>query len=375
MEPETPPQGSAPMDPDAREVLELDTAADARSQELRARPTVAGVGGVPLPLVSEAEMALTARARGNAGASVLPRQPDFLKVRATQGPNFRQTKELLRGALLHSVCEEAHCPNIFECFEQLTATFLILGRICTWNCRYCAVTPGRPVGVDLEEPQRLAETVERLGLKYVVITSVTREDLPDGGAFIFAESIRQIRRRVADCRIEVLTPDFKGSREALKTVLDAQPDIFNHNIETVKSVFHRARPKGDYARSLAFLRAAKEMAPTIPTKSGFMVGLGETMPEIEDTMTDLRDAGLSIVTAGQYLRPSLKHMPVARYYTPADYDDIRATGRRLGIGHVEAGPLVRSSYHARSQAEAFSPTFGRPQPATHAVGGMAGQTD
>lgn len=321
-------------------------------------------GGKPamsLPPMSEAEMALGGRVVNRPRpVGVLPRQPDFLKVRATQGPNFRQTKELLRGALLHSVCEEAHCPNIFECFEQLTATFLILGRICTWNCRYCAVTPGRPTGVDLEEPERLAETVERLGLKYVVITSVTREDLPDGGAFIFAESIRQIRERVPDCRIEVLTPDFKGSTDALAKVLQAGPDIFNHNIETVKSIFHRARPKGDYARSLALLRAAHEMAPGIPTKSGFMVGLGETLPEIEETMADLSDAGLSIVTAGQYLRPSLRHMPVARYYEPGDYEEIRAMGRRLGIGHVEAGPLVRSSYHARSQAEAFAPELGKP---------------
>jgi len=308
----------------------------------------------------------TASAGTGGPAGVHPRQPEFLKVRATQGPNFRKTKELLRGALLHSVCEEAHCPNIFECFEDLTATFLILGRICTWNCRYCAVTPGRPLGVDLEEPVRLAETVEHLGLKYVVITSVTREDLPDGGAFIFAESIRRIRDRVPDCRIEVLTPDFKGSREALATVLAAGPDVFNHNIETVKSIFHRARPKGDYGRSLALLAAAKELVPDIPTKSGFMVGLGETLEEIEETMRDLREAGVSIVTAGQYLRPSLRHMPVARYYTPEDYDAIRAIGRRLGIGHVEAGPLVRSSYHARNQAAAFSPLLA--VPATRAGG-------
>ena len=326
-----------------------------------AKGTSSGRPPEPLPLLTEAERAFDGRGRGAPkSVGVLPRQPAFLKVRATQGPNFKRTKELLRGAELHSVCEEAHCPNIFECFEQLTATFLILGRVCTWNCRYCAVASGRPSGVDLEEPERLAETVERLGLKYVVITSVTREDLPDGGAFIFAASIRNIRERVPDCRVEVLTPDFKGSREALRTVLEAGPDIFNHNIETVKSIFHRARPKGDYARSLALLRAAKEMAPSIPTKSGFMVGLGETMPEIEETMSDLAQAGVSIVTAGQYLRPSLTHMPVARYYTPSDYDLIRETGRRLGIGHVEAGPLVRSSYHARGQAEAFAPELGRP---------------
>jgi lipoyl synthase len=287
------------------------------------------------------------------------RQPEWLKVRATQGPNYRRTKELLRGALLHSVCEEAHCPNIFECFERLTATFLILGRICTWNCRYCAVTPGRPSGVDWQEPQRLAETVRSLGLRFVVITSVTRDDLPDGGSQIFAASIRKIRELVPGCRIEVLTPDFKGRRESIATVVTARPDIYNHNIETVKSIFHRARPKGDYARSLALLRTVKELDPTMPTKSGFMVGLGETMSEIEETMGELKEAGVSIVTAGQYLRPSLKHMPVSRYYRPEEYEGIKAIGRRLGIGHVEAGPLVRSSYHARDQAAELSPELGQ----------------
>jgi lipoic acid synthetase len=279
------------------------------------------------------------------------RTPEWIRVRATMGPGYRETKALLRGSALHSVCEEAHCPNIFECFEQRTATFLILGRICTWNCRYCAVTPGRPQGVDLEEPKRLAETVERLGLRYVVITSVTRDDLPDGGAFLFAASIRRVRAAVPDCRVEVLTPDFRGSREALATVLRAKPDVFNHNIETVRSVFHRARPKGDYQRSLSVLRMARELDPTIPTKSGFMVGLGETMEEIEETMRDLREVGVSIVTVGQYLRPSPQHMPVAKYYRPEEYEYIREVGRRLGFAHVEAGPLVRSSYHARGQAE------------------------
>lgn len=305
------------------------------------------------------------RAGGAAGAAAPAGrggQPEWLKVRATQGPNYRRTKELLRGQLLHSVCEEAHCPNIFECFERLTATFLILGRICTWNCRYCAVTPGRPSGVDLLEPERLAQTVRSLGLKYVVITSVTREDLPDGGSAIFAASIRKIRDLVPDCRIEVLTPDFRGRRESIAEVAAARPDIYNHNIETVKSIFHRARPKGDYARSLELLRTVKELDPGLPTKSGFMVGLGESLDEIAETMTDLRDAGVSIVTAGQYLRPSLKHMAVARYYRPEEYDEIRAIGRRLGIGHVEAGPLVRSSYHARDQAAELSPELGEARP-------------
>ena len=291
------------------------------------------------------------------------RQPEWLKVRATQGPNYRRTKELLRGALLHSVCEEAHCPNIFECFERLTATFLILGRICTWNCRYCAVTPGRPTGVDWEEPARLAETERSLGLRFVVITSVTRDDLPDGGSAIFAACIRKVRESVPDCRVEVLTPDFHGRRESIAEVVAARPDIYNHNIETVKSIFHRARPKGDYARSLALLRTVKELDPRMPTKSGFMVGLGESLAEIEETMVDLRDAGVSIVTAGQYLRPSLKHMAVARYYRPEEYEEIRAIGRRLGIGHVEAGPLVRSSYHARDQAAELSPELVAPSPA------------
>jgi len=311
-----------------------------------------------------AEATLVAREPSPAGdaPSARGRQPDWLKVRAVQGPNYRRTKELLRGGLLHSVCEEAHCPNIFECFERLTATFLILGRICTWNCRYCAVTPGRPSGVDWQEPERLAQTVASLGLKYVVITSVTRDDLADGGSPIFAASIRKIRERIPDCRIEVLTPDFAGRRESIAEVVEARPDIYNHNIETVKSIFHRARPKGDYQRSLALLRTVKELDPAMPTKSGFMVGLGETMTQIEETMVDLRDAGVSIVTAGQYLRPSLKHMAVARYYRPEEYEEIRAIGRRLGIGHVEAGPLVRSSYHARDQAAELSPELGEPSP-------------
>jgi lipoic acid synthetase len=297
--------------------------------------------------------------------------PEYLRVRAQVGPNYRRTKELLRGATLHSVCEEAHCPNIFECFERRTATFLILGRVCTWNCRYCAVTSGRPAAVDEAEPQRLAETVARLGLRYVVITSVTRDDLPDGGARIFARCIEAVRAAVPGCRVEVLTPDFAGSVQALETVLEARPDVFNHNIETVRRVFHRARPKGDYDRSLRLLGQAHAAKPDIPVKSGFMVGLGETFEEIEATMADLRDAGCSIVTAGQYLRPSLRHMAVSRFYTPEEYGRIREIGRRLGLHHVEAGPLVRSSYHAREQAADLVPETDAASPLAAGAGAEA----
>ena len=250
---------------------------------------------------------------------------------------------------MHTVCEEAHCPNIGECWENRSATFMVLGDICTRACRYCAVTTGRPLAVDMDEPQRLARTVERLGLRYCVITSVDRDDLPDGGAFIFAQCIRQIRQRVPECRVEVLIPDFQGSRPALNTVMRAAPDVLNHNIETVDRVFHSVRPRGDYRQSLELLARAKEIAPGAVTKSGMMVGLGEEWDEIVQTMKDLRSVDCDLLTIGQYLRPSAKHFPLAKFYTPQGFEELGRVGERLGFRHVASGPLVRSSYHAEEQ--------------------------
>ena len=260
-----------------------------------------------------------------------------------------ELRGLLRGGHLHTVCEEAHCPNIGECWERGTATFMILGDICTRACAYCAVTSGRPTGLDLQEPVRLAETVERLGLNYAVITSVNRDDLPDGGAFIFAQCIRQIRKRLPPCRVEILIPDFCGNWDALETVMEAGPDTLNHNIETVRRVFRRVRPKGDYDQSLELLARARELAPNGVTKSGMMVGLGETWDEIVETMRDLRSVDCDLLTIGQYLRPSQKHISLARWYTPAEFEELRTEGEALGFRHVASGPLVRSSYRADEQ--------------------------
>ena len=265
------------------------------------------------------------------------------------GANYIEVQNLLQQSELHTVCEEAHCPNIGECWENRSATFMVLGAICTRACRYCAVATGRPLAVDMEEPQRLARTVERLGLRYCVITSVDRDDLPDGGAFIFAQCIREVRQRLPECRVEVLIPDFQGSRPALNTVMRAAPDVLNHNIETVERVFHSVRPRGDYRQSLDLLAAAREMAPKAVTKSGMMVGLGEEWDEIVQTMKDLRSVDCDLLTIGQYLRPSAKHVPLARFYTPQEFDDLRKEGERLGFRHVASGPLVRSSYHAEEQ--------------------------
>ena len=280
------------------------------------------------------------------------RLPDWFRVRAPGGPNYLDLRARFRSAALHTVCEEAHCPNIGDCWERRTATFMILGDTCTWRCHYCAVKTGRPDAVDMEEPRRLAATVQQMGLRYCVITSVTREDLPDGGASVFAECIRQIRRLLPDCRVEVLIPDFKGDDDALATVLDAAPDVLNHNIETVRRVFRTVRPKGGYDRSLRLLRRAGELAGRIPTKSGMMVGLGETNEEITETMGDLLENGCRLLTVGQYLRPSPVHFPLQRYYRPEEFDAIRDLGIRMGFRHVASGPLVRSSYHADEQAAA-----------------------
>ena len=280
------------------------------------------------------------------------RLPAWLKVRAPGGPNYLDLRKRFRDSALHTVCEEAHCPNIGDCWERRTATFMILGDICTRACSYCAVTTGTPLTLDLEEPVRLAETVERMGLRYAVITSVNRDELPDGGAFIFAQCIRQIRRRLPTCKIEVLIPDFQGDGNALATVVNAAPDTLNHNIETVRRVFPRVRAKGDYDQSLELLSRAREQASHGVTKSGMMVGLGETWNEIIETMRDLRSVSCDLLTIGQYLRPSGKHVPLSRWYTPDEFDELRREGEALGFKHVAAGPLVRSSYHADEQHEA-----------------------
>ena len=282
------------------------------------------------------------------------RLPAWLKVKAPGGPNYLDLRNRFRDSGLHTVCEEAHCPNIGDCWERRTATFMILGDICTRACTYCAVKTGMPVTLDLEEPARLAETVERMGLKYAVITSVNRDELPDGGAFIFAQCIRQIRRRLPSCKIEVLIPDFCGNWDALTKVADASPDTLNHNIETVRRVFPRVRPKGDYDQSLELLSRARALAPDGVTKSGMMVGLGESWNEIIDTMRDLRSVDCDLLTVGQYLRPSDKHTPLAKWYTPDEFDELRLEGEALGFKHVASGPLVRSSYHADEQHEAAS---------------------
>ena len=282
--------------------------------------------------------------------STIERKPSWLKVRLPAGERYQRTKALLRRHQLHTVCEEARCPNIGECFNAGTATFIILGDVCTRSCGFCAVTSGRPErDLDRLEPRRVAEAVHTLGLDYVVITSVTRDDQPDGGAAIFAGCIRAIRCDDPDCRVEVLVPDFMGNWEALATVVEARPYVLNHNVETVPRLSRRVRSKARYERSLEFLRRAKEPDPSLLTKSGMMVGLGETQEEVFAVMADLRSAGVDIVTIGQYLRPSSKQLPVARYYRPEEFVALTEKGRELGLRHVEAGPLVRSSYHAHRQ--------------------------
>ncbi len=280
--------------------------------------------------------------------------PGWLKVKMPGGANYIELKGLLRGEALHTVCEEARCPNIGECWDRRTATFMILGDICTRACSYCAVTTGAPTGLDLQEPVRLAETVERLGLRYAVITSVNRDDLPDGGAFIFAQCVVQVRKRLSDCKVEVLIPDFCGDWDALATVMDARPDTLNHNIETVRRVFRAVRPKGDYDQSLELLARARSLVPDGVTKSGMMVGLGETWDEIIETMRDLRSVDCELLTIGQYLRPSQKHTPIARWYTPEEFEELRQEGEAMGFRNVASGPLVRSSYHADEQHRAAS---------------------
>ena len=279
------------------------------------------------------------------------RKPPWLKVRAPGGPNYLRLKRLMRDANLHSVCEEAHCPNIGECWEDATATFMILGDVCTRNCGYCAIAHGRPTWEDREEPERVARAVRDLGLEYVVITSVNRDDLADGGAAHWAATVRAMRHHAPRCRVEVLIPDFQGDAAALATVIDARPDILNHNTETVPRLYRVARHGGRYARTLELFRRARTTAPALPTKSGIILGLGEERAELLATMRDLVDVGVSILTLGQYLRPSAQHLPVARYYRPEQFAELAEAGRALGFTHVESGPLVRSSYHAKKQAD------------------------
>jgi lipoic acid synthetase len=284
-----------------------------------------------------------------------PRQPkpDWLKVPAPGSPSYLRLKGLMREQNLHTVCEAAQCPNIGECWAHGTATFMILGDVCTRACSYCAVSHGRPGAVDPAEPTRVATAIAALGLNHVVITSVDRDDLADGGASIFSGTIRETRERLPQCRIEVLIPDFQGNEAALHAVLDARPDILNHNTETVPRLYRTARSGGRYARTLELLDRSRHYRPDVPTKSGLMVGLGEERDELVATFRDLRDVGCGILTIGQYLRPSAAHAPMTRYYRPDEFADLKQAALDLGFVHVQSGPLVRSSYHASDAADAY----------------------
>ena len=281
-------------------------------------------------------------------------KPGWLRVRAPGSAGYRRLKQLVREQALHTVCEEANCPNIGECWHHGTATFMILGGVCTRACAYCNVEHGRPGPVDPAEPARVAEAVRTLDLEHAVITSVDRDDLEDGGAGVFAETITAIRSLSPACRIETLVPDFGGSSADLDVVLAARPDVLNHNLETVRGQYRRARPGGSYDRALRLLEHARRHRPAVATKSGIMVGLGESRDELVAALADLRRAGCDILTIGQYLRPSLAHLPVARYYHPDEFAALRQEAVTLGFAHVESGPLVRSSYHAHEQADAIA---------------------
>ena len=285
---------------------------------------------------------------------VRPREPkpEWLKVRAPGSENYLRLRGIMRTLKLNTVCEDAHCPNIGECWHHGTATFMILGDICTRACAYCAVAHGKPTELDRDEPRRVAEAVQAMGLKYAVVTSVDRDDQADGGAGIFAETIRHIRRLMPETRVEVLIPDFKGEVGALRTVLDARPDVLNHNTETVPRLYRMARSGGKYIRTLELLKRSRDYAQAIPTKTGLMVGLGEEPHELVRVFRDLREVGVSILTIGQYLRPSPAHVPMSRYYHPDEFRALKREALALGFVHVEAGPLVRSSYHAHEQADA-----------------------
>ena len=308
---------------------------------------------VPLPLVGQP----LRMARLNPAVPPPPLvrgpRPDWLKVRFPGGPNYLRLQRLMRDLALHTVCEEARCPNIGECWEQGTATFLLLGDICTRACGFCSVTTGRPLAVDPAEPARVAEAVARLGLRHAVLTQVTRDDLPDGGAALIAETVERIHAAVPDCSVEVLISDLGGNWAALETIVRARPEILNHNTETVPRLYRQVRPKAAYERSLELLERAKLLAPDRPTKSGLMLGLGETPDELRAVFADLRAVHCDILTLGQYLQPTPRHLPVQRYVSPAEFAALRADALALGFAHVEAGPLVRSSYHAREQVDAL----------------------
>jgi lipoyl synthase len=279
------------------------------------------------------------------------RRPEWLKVKARTGPNYLELKSIMRGLELHTVCEEAGCPNIYECWEEREATFLILGDRCTRRCGFCDVKTAKPFPVDEEEPRRIAEAVQAMDLRYVVVTGVARDDLLDGGARIWAATIRAVRSAVPDCGVEVLPADFKGGRRDIATVVEAEPHVFAHNLETVRRLHSRIRPAFGYDRSLEVLRTAKELRPSQVTKSNLILGMGERPDEVEDALRDLADAGCDIVTIGQYLQPSTYHLPVDRWVAPEEFDEHKHVGESLGITHVEAGPLVRSSYHAGKQLQ------------------------
>jgi lipoic acid synthetase len=281
-----------------------------------------------------------------------PERPKWLRAPAPVGENYRNLKDLVTRLKLHTVCESAACPNVGECWNRRTATFMILGNVCTRRCGFCAVQKGPPLQVDYDEPRRVAEACEILGLRYAVITSVNRDDRKDGGAELFAMTIQAIRERIPACKVEVLVPDFQGSHTAMETVMNAHPDVLNHNTETVPRLYRQVRLGARYERSLEMLRYAKQLRPHVPSKSGLMLGLGETEAEVLQVMRDLRAHHVDILTLGQYLRPSAKHLPILRYIPQSEFDGYREAGREMGFGHVEAGPLVRSSYHADSSEEA-----------------------
>ena len=285
------------------------------------------------------------------------RKPDWLRRRLGTGPAYEKVRDLVNSSRLHTVCQEANCPNIWECFSRGTSTFLIMGPNCTRACRFCAVGHGPIHPPDPHEPVRVADAVARLGLKYVVITSVTRDDLPDGGARVFAETIREIQKRVAGAAVEVLIPDFQGDRDALRVVMDARPAVLNHNLETVPCLYPVVRPEAEYHRSLDILRWAREQDPRIPTKSGLMLGLGESDKEVEETLRDLLDAGCSILTLGQYLQPSKEHLPVERYIHPEEFDNWRKRALDMGFSEAASGPFVRSSYHAEALYQPTNPLY------------------
>ena len=290
---------------------------------------------------------------GRHRADPLPeRKPSWLKVKAPGGSNYLHLKQLMKDLDLHTVCEEAHCPNVGECWEHGTATFMILGDVCTRNCAYCAVAHGRPPKFDPAEPSRVAEAAKTMNLRHLVITSVDRDDLPDFGAWAFAEVIRQVHEAVPGCSVEVLVPDFQGNEDSIRAVLEARPEIYNHNTETVPRLYKKARPGGRYERVLGIFRFVKRIAPEIPTKTGIILGMGETNEEVLKTMRELREVDVDILTLGQYLRPSDDHIALDRYVTPDEFKMFRIEGMAMGFRHVESGPLVRSSYHAWEQVQA-----------------------